>query len=115
MEYILFVDLDENKLEDVSSLLALEFGTIGMRILSCEHLKFPFKLKTKDVSVEINKQKFNKKIKIKYLYNLNDEIISLKAEYEDLKTFSNEIASNGFNISFLKLKLLLRQKHIMMI
>lgn len=33
MEYILFVDLDENKLEDVSSLLALEFGTIGMRIL----------------------------------------------------------------------------------
>ena len=40
MEYILFVDLDENKLEDVSSLLALEFGTIGMRILSCEHLKF---------------------------------------------------------------------------
>lgn len=104
MEYILFVDLDENKLEDVSSLLALEFGTIGMRILSCEHLKFPFKLKTKDVSVEINKQKFNKKIKIKYLYNLNDEIISLKAEYEDLKIFSNEIASNGFNISFSKIK-----------
>ena len=73
-------------------------------MVSCEHLKFPFKLKTKDVSVEINKQKFNKKIKIKYLYNLNDEIISLKAEYEDLKIFSNEIASNGFNISFSKIK-----------
>ena len=30
MEYIIFVDFPDESLEEISSLLALEFGTIGM-------------------------------------------------------------------------------------
>ena len=44
MEYIVLVDFEEEFFDDISSLLALEFGTIGMKIFRHEHKKFPYEL-----------------------------------------------------------------------
>lgn len=110
MEYIIFVDFPDESLDEISSLLALEFGTIGMKILNYDHIKFPYKISQKKLTLNIENSSFKKDIKIKYLYNLNNEIISLKVEYEDLKRFTGEIASAGYNVSFSKLKTLIEAK-----
>ena len=44
------------------------------------------------------------------MYNLKEEIFSLKFEYEDLKSFVNEVNSGGLDVSFSKLKTLIEAK-----
>ena len=110
MEYIIFVDFPDESLEEISSLLALEFGTIGMKIINYEHIKFPYKIAHKKLTLNIQDVSFSQDIRIKYLYNLKEEIISLKVEYEDLKSFVNEVNSKGFDVSFSKLKTLIEAK-----
>ena len=104
MEYIVLVDFEEEFFDDISSLLALEFGTIGMKIFRHEHKKFPYELIEKKVLIKINDTKFEYDLKIKYLFSLDDKLISLKAEYEDLKLLAKDLNSKDYDISFSKLK-----------
>lgn len=104
MEYIVLVDFEEEFFDDISSLLALEFGTIGMKIFRHEHKKFPYELIEKRVLIKINDTKFEYDLKIKYLFSLDNKLISLKAEYEDLKLLARDLNSKDYDISFSKLK-----------
>ena len=104
MEYIVLVDFEEEYFEDISSLLALEFGTIGMKIFKHEHKKFPYELIEKKVLININDSSLESVAKIKYLFSDDNKLISLKAEYEDLKLLAKELNQRGFDISFSKLK-----------
>ncbi len=104
MEYIVLVDFEEEFFDDISSLLALEFGTIGMKIFRHEHKKFPYELIEKKVLIKINDTKFEYDLKIKYLFSLEDKLISLKAEYEDLKLLAKDLNAKDYDISFSKLK-----------
>ncbi len=104
MEYIILVDFEDEYLEEVSNLLALEFGTIGMKLINYEHIKFPYKLIDKKVVVNVNNSSFESIVKVKYLFSLDDKLISLKAEYEDLKQLASKLDSEGFDVSFSKLK-----------
>lgn len=107
MEYIVLVDFEEKYFDDISSLLALEFGTIGMKIFKHEHKKFPYELIEKQVLININNSSLESTVKIKYLFNDNEKLISLKAEYEDLKLLTKKLNQKGFDISFSKLKTLI--------
>ena len=104
MEYIVLVDFEEKFFNDISSLLALEFCTIGMKIFKHEHKKFPYELIEKKVLININDSPFEAIVKIKYLFSDDNSLISLKAEYEDLKSLARELNQQGFDISFSKLK-----------
>ena len=104
MEYIVLVDFEEEYFDDISSLLALEFGTIGMKIFKHEHKKFPYELIEKKVLININDSSLESVAKIKYLFSDDNKLISLKAEYEDLKLLAKELNQKGFDISFSKLK-----------
>ena len=104
MEYIVLVDFEEEYFDDISSLLALEFGTIGMKIFKHEHKKFPYELIEKKVLININDASLESVAKIKYLFSDDNKLISLKAEYEDLKLLAKELNQKGFDISFSKLK-----------
>lgn len=104
MEYIVLVDFEEEYFDDISSLLALEFGTIGMKIFKHEHKKFPYELIEKKVLININDSSFESIVKIKYLFSDDKKLISLKAEYEDLKHLAKELNQQGLDISFSKLK-----------
>lgn len=103
MEYIIFIDFEKDILDEISSLLALEFGTIGMKVFEYKHIKFPYKLEEKIFTIDVEGTSFKGKVKIKYLYD-NNEIISVKAEYEDIKALGRKLTDKGFNISFSKIK-----------
>lgn len=104
MEYIILVDFEEKYLEEVSNLLALEFGTIGMKLFDYEHIKFPYKLIDKKVVINVTDSSFENIVKVKYLFSLDDKLISLKAEYEDLKHLASKLNNEGYDVSFSKLK-----------
>ncbi|WP_407462903.1 nickel insertion protein [Methanobrevibacter sp.] len=104
MEYIVLVDFEEEYFDDISSLLALEFGTIGMKIFKHEHKRFPYELIEKKVLINIKDSSLESVAKIKYLFSDDNKLISLKAEYEDLKLLAKELNQKGFDISFSKLK-----------
>ncbi|MGC9516068.1 MAG: nickel insertion protein [Methanomicrobiales archaeon] len=104
MEYIIFVDLEKEKMDEICSLLALEFGTLGMKIFSAEHLMLPYEIGTKKVKVQSDSVKVNWNVRIKYLKNEEGQVISLKAEYEDLKDILKSLNSEGIKIGFSKLK-----------
>ena len=104
MEYIVLVDFEEEYFDDISSLLALEFGTIGMKIFKHEHKKFPYELIEKKVLISINDSSLESVAKIKYLFSDDNKLISLKAEYEDLKLLAQNLNQKGYDISFSKLK-----------
>ena len=106
MEYIVFVDVDKNRLDNICSLLALEFGTLGIKSFEYKHLKFPFEIETKIVTVKTGNIGLESKVRIKYLKN-KGEIISLKAEYEDIKPIALEIDSKGIKIPLSKLKIMI--------
>lgn len=109
MEYIVLVDTNEDRLEDVCSLLALEFGTLGIKTLEYNHIKFPFEIKSKTVTVKTKNIDSESNVRIKYLKN-KDEIISLKAEYDDIKPIALELDSKGIKIPLSKIKTLIEAK-----
>ncbi|MBR5503653.1 MAG: DUF111 family protein [Methanobrevibacter sp.] len=113
MEYIVLVDFEEEFFDDISSLLALEFGTIGMKIFKHEHKKFPYKLVEKKLILKIDNADFDYDVKIKYLFSLDEKLISLKAEYEDLKLLAKDLNNKGFDISFSKLKTIIEAEAYM--
>ena len=75
-----------------------------MKIFKHEHKKFPYELIEKQVLININNYSLESTVKIKYLFNDNEKLISLKAEYEDLKLLTKKLNQKGFDISFSKLK-----------
>jgi uncharacterized protein (DUF111 family) len=104
MEYIFLVDVEKKYLEDVSLLLALELGTLGMKTFNTEHIMLPFEIVAKNVMVKTKNEDYNTKVQVKYLKNDNNQVISLKAEYEDIKTLATALESRGVEIPLSKLK-----------
>jgi hypothetical protein len=109
MEYIVLVDVDENKLNDICSLLALEFGTLGIKTFEYKHLKFPFDIESKIVTVKAENIGLESNVRVKYLKN-ESEVISLKAEYEDIKPIAMKLNSKGIKIPLTKLKTIIEAK-----
>ncbi len=104
MEHIFLVDVEKKYLEEVSLLLALELGTLGIKTFNTEHIMLPFEIVTKNVTVQTKKEDYKSKVQVKYLKNNDNQVISLKAEYEDIKTLAIALESKGIEIPLSKLK-----------
>jgi len=110
MEYIVLVDVDKNKRDDICSLIALEFGTLGIKSFEYNHLKFPFEIETKIVTVKAENMELESNVNVKYLKKDKNEVVSLKAEYDDVKSILLALNSNGIKIPFSKLKTIIEAK-----
>ena len=104
VEYIFLVEVSEKSLEDISAFLALELGTLGMKIFHTDHIKLPFEIISRKVVVETENTQLEIEVQVKYLKNDNDQVISLKAEYEDIKKIALKLESRGISIPLAKLK-----------
>lgn len=105
MEHIVLVDTDEKYLDAVCSLLALEFGTLGIKTFKYEHVKFPFEISSRKVLIQGEGVQLEMEIEVKFIKK-DDEIISLKAEYDDLESMIVALNSRGIDIPLSKLKTL---------
>jgi len=91
-EHIFLVDLPETEMESVSNEIVKETGTIGIRILKEDHIFFNYEFKKVEIDIESKKYE----LKIKLIFNQDNEYPALKAEYEDLKRITAQIDSYSF-------------------
>ena len=103
MEYIIFVDVKKEKLDAVYTLLALEFGTIGVKAIAHEHMMMPFRIETKAIHVRLGDNALERDVRVKYVEK-EGRVISLKAEYEDLRALALALEFSGMGMPFSKLK-----------
>jgi uncharacterized protein (DUF111 family) len=103
MEYIVFVDVTKEKLDAVYTLLALEFGTIGVKAIAHEHMMLPFRVETKSMRVKLGENAVERDVRVKYVEK-EGRVISLKAEYEDLRALAIALEPSGMRMPFSKIK-----------
>jgi uncharacterized protein (DUF111 family) len=105
-EYMVFVDVDEKRLDDVCAVLALEFGTLGFKILESRHKMLPYEKRVKTVRISVGGNIIDADVSVKYLLK-DGKAISLKAEYEDVKSLATRLADEGTPVAFSRLKALI--------
>lgn len=106
MEYIVYVDLKEDKLEAIYTLMAMEFGTLGAKAIAYEHITLPFRLEHKVVRVTARDKSLEGDVRVKYIER-EGRVLSLKADHEDLRALALRLASSGLNMPISKLKALI--------
>jgi uncharacterized protein (DUF111 family) len=106
MEYIVYVDVREERAEAVCNILALEFGTIGVKAFEPRHIMLPYRLESKAIRVRVAEKTFDRTVRVKYI-SRDGRVLSLKAEYEDVRALAVDLARNGTGVPFTKLKALI--------
>lgn len=103
MEYIVYVDLKDEKLDAIYTLMAMEFGTLGAKAIAYEHITLPFRLEHRLVRVKATDQALEGPVRVKYIEK-EGNVISLKAEYEDLRALATRLEASGLRVPIAKLK-----------
>ncbi|WP_424357521.1 nickel insertion protein [Methanocella sp. MCL-LM] len=106
MEYLVYVDVNEDRVEAIATLLALEFGTIGVKAFRHEHIMMPFDVETKSVQITAAGKAVERRVKVKYIRK-DGRVLSLKAEYEDVKALALALSGEGVTIPLSRLKTLI--------
>lgn len=102
-EFVFFIDAPRSCLEELGAFLALELDTLGMRVLEPEHFPFtPLKHTTVKVFPE-GKENELVEIRVKVISGANGDLVSSKAEYDDLEASLNKLGHDNA-ISFKSLK-----------
>lgn len=85
-EFVFLVDAPRSCLEELGAFLSLELDTLGMRLIEPEHFPFtPVKNSVVRITLEECEEEFVE-VRIKMLGGVREDVISCKAEYDDLVT-----------------------------
>jgi uncharacterized protein (DUF111 family) len=108
LEYLFLVDSREEHLEALASYLALELGTLGVRVFDPNHIKFAYQFcqvrltTSHDAGVQAL-------VRVKQLLDSDKQVISIKAELEDLRAALLELGQVEPRLSLKGLKRLVEQ------
>ena len=109
LEYIFFVDAPEEHLDDLGSFLVSEVGTIGIRLLESRHIRFDYRIRNMRLSVRERERVVEALVRVKEIYDGDQQLVSVKAEYEDLRSALAQFEEAGLRISLAALKRLVEQ------
>ena len=105
-EYIFFIDCTKDQVEDLAEFLVVETGTLGVRIIENEHYAFEHEIKKLEVTFERgnNDALWHGSINFKIVRNRSGEILSVRAEYEEIKALAKHLRDMGLNTSLYEVK-----------
>lgn len=111
-EYIFLIDCKEEQIEDFAEFMAMETGTLGVRILQNKHYPFDYMFKKMELSFENgnNEVLWEGVVNFKIVCNRKGENISIRAEYEEIKDLTECLRNTGLNISLYEMKEMLEQR-----
>jgi uncharacterized protein (DUF111 family) len=109
MEYIFLVDAREEQVDTLGAFLVAEVGTIGMRVLESRHICFDYRFRQMRLTVETAQGPREAVIRVKEVLDDEGEVVSVKAEYEDLREAVVGFERAGVGISFTAVKRLVEQ------
>lgn len=110
-EYLFYVDAPEEMIDTLGIYFARELGTIGMRILEARHVPFQYRFRKVPVIHTGNAKGHPLPVRVKEVLNREEKVVSVKADYEDLKAALVQLRKTGLSaeISFTTLKGLVEQ------
>lgn len=94
-EHIFFIDIDEEIKDTIARWMAVQTSTIGLRVIKEEHIAFDYEFKEVRLS-SLNEYTGDLTVKVKVIKDKQGEVLSVRAEYEDLKTASHKINNYTF-------------------
>lgn len=107
--YIFFVDAPEEHLDDLGSFLVSEVGTIGVRVLDSRHIRFDYRIRNMRLSVRESERAVEALVRVKEIYDGDQQVLSVKAEYDDLRSALAQFENAGVRVSLAALKRLVEQ------
>ena len=107
LEYLFFVDTRPELVEETASYLARELGTLGVRVFEPEHLKFDYRFCR--VRLTVPGGGAQAVVRIKQLLDGEGQVLSLKAELEDLRAALQALQPAAPHLALKGLKRLVEQ------
>lgn len=108
LEYLFLVDTKEEFVDILASYLALELGTLGVRVFEPNHIKFAYRFCQVRLTVPEDAG-VQALVRVKQLLDRDGQVISLKAELEDLRAALLELNQAEPQLSLKGLKRLVEQ------
>jgi uncharacterized protein (DUF111 family) len=106
-EHIYFIDAPQDLLEELASFLACELGTIGVRVIEHKHLSFSYTMVKAWVRLADQTEPIAPPVRVKQVRGPNQEILHVKADFDDLKPTLKTLLEKGEKLSLKTLKSLL--------
>lgn len=108
MEYLFFIDVEPELVDTVAGYLALELGTLGVRVLEPRHIKFAYRFCRVGLRTPSDEGP-RLIVRVKQLLGDDGQEISIKAELEDLRRSLAELTPLEPRLSLRGLKRLVEQ------
>lgn len=110
-EYIFFIDTKEEKISEIAEFMAIETGTLGIRIFNTEHYSYDHEIRQLELSFEIDgRAEWSGTMSFKIIKNKENEVISIRAEHDELKSLTKTLNESGKLISLYEVKEMVENK-----
>jgi len=109
LEYLFWVDAPEEYVEPLGAYLATETGTLGVRVFDPKHIRFEYRFQRAQIQAGQGDVAVVALIKVKEVLNQDGQVISVKAESDDLRSALADLREGGIEVSFSALKRLVEQ------
>jgi hypothetical protein len=108
MEYLFLVDCMQEHVEPLAGYLALELGTLGVRVFEPDHIKFTYEFCQVRLTLR-DDPGVQALVRVKQMADRDGQVISLKTELEDLRAALTRMRKAEPRISLKGLKRLVEQ------
>ncbi|WP_231585696.1 MULTISPECIES: nickel insertion protein [unclassified Methanosarcina] len=111
-EYVFLIDSEERNFEKLAEFMALETGTLGVRLLKTEHYPFDYELRKLCLSFrdENGLLLWEGDIDIKIVIGKEQKPLSARVEYEELKELASRVREAGLKLSMYEIKELIEER-----
>lgn len=97
--YMLFIDLPEDKVEQVAIFLGTELGIWGYHILESQHVHFDVSFQEKNLSLTDGENNEDYIVKAKYIKNKNGQLLKIKIDHDQLVQIQEKLQKWGCSYS----------------
>ena len=101
MEYLFFIDSPAERVEELADYLACELGTLGVRAFEPHHISFAYRFC--QVRLELSGG-IEAQVRVKQLLDGDGQVLSVKAEADDLQAAVETLGPAVAHLSFKALK-----------
>lgn len=108
LEFLFFVDTEAKQVETLAGYLAMELGTLGVRVFDPDHIKFSYRVNQVRLTAP-GDEGVQVVVRVKQMLGRDEQVISVKAEHEDLRSALDALAPLDLGLSFKELKRFVEQ------
>ena len=108
-EFLFFIDAPEERVEVLGGFLAIELGTLGVRVFDPHHICFEYQFQHVRLIAQNENYAVEMTVRVKEVLDAEGIVVSVKAERDDLGQALLRLGQVGLGLSLSALKGLVEQ------